>query len=246
MLANLLNYRPEKIEFVLTEAQREMYKDVLTICKGAKSPEEAIKVFNEKFNSLFPEGELAVRKYDAHEIAEIREEYCLKQENEAPMRKDELETTLERIKAMKKKAEDAYNSVLLEIADLAARVKKGTTDFALPATQTVRVALNGNFCFFAWVDDQMQLVKVEEIPEWDRNSLWSQEDWNRRAMKEVFGIEFPEIKKPASADDEDADKDDDDDDLPFPSEEEEAAEQEAAEKKPKKGGKKKGSDAQGE
>ena len=226
MLANLLNYRPEKIEFVLTEAQREMYKDVLTICNGAKNADEAIKVFNEKFNCLFPEGELATRKYDAHEIGEIREEYCLKQENEAPMRKDELETTLERIKAMKKKAEDAYNSVLLEIADLAARVKKGTTDFSLPATQTVRIALNGNFCFFSWVDGQMQLVKVEEIPEWDRNSLWSQEDWNRKAMKEVFGIEFPEIKKPASADDDD---EKDDDDLPFSSEEEAAAEQQAAE-----------------
>jgi hypothetical protein len=77
----------------------------------------------------------------------------------------------------------------------------------------------------------MQLVKVEEIPELDRNSLWSQEDWNRKAMKEMFGIEFPEIKKPASADDDD--EKDDDDDLPFPSEEEVAAEQQAAEKKGK-------------
>ena len=243
MLANLLGYRPEKIEFVLTEAQREMYKDVLVICKGAKDADEAIKVFNEKFNVLFPEGELAVRKYDSHEIQEIREEYCLKQENEAPMRKEDLETTLERIKAMKKKAEDAYNSVLLEIADLAARVKKGTTDFTLPATQTVRIALNGNFCFFAWVDGEMQLVKVTEIPDWDRNSLWSQEDWNRKAMKEVFGIDFPEVKKPITADDDDKDPDD----LPFPSEDEAEAEEKAPKGKGKKG--KKGNaaaDEQGE
>ncbi|SDO13387.1 hypothetical protein SAMN04487900_11094 [Prevotella communis] len=210
MLANLLDYRPEKIDFVLTEAQKEMFKEILVVCNGAKTSKEAIKVFEEKFNCLFPEGELATRKYDEHEIQEIREEYCLKQENEVPKRKEELETTLERIKAMKKKAEEAYNSALLEIADLAARVKKGTTDFALPATETIRVALNGNFCFFAWVDGQMQLVKVTEIPDWDRNSLWSQEDWNRRAMKEVFGIEFPEVKKPADADD-----DEGDDDLPF-------------------------------
>ena len=209
MLANLLDYRPEKIEFVLSEAQREMFKDVLVVCKGAKSRDEAVKVFQDKFNCLFPEGELAVRKYDAHEIQEIREEYCLKQENEFPKRKEELELTLERIKAMKKKAEEAYNSVLLEIEDLAARVKKGTTDFTLPATDTVRVALNGCFCFFAWVDGEMQLVKVTEIPDWDRNSLWSQEDWNRKAMKEVFGIEFPEIKKPVDVDDADNDN------LPF-------------------------------
>ena len=238
MLAHLLDYRPEKIDFVLTEAQRETFKDVLVICKGAKSSKEAIKVLEDKFNCLFPEGEVATRKYDAHEIQEIREEYCLKQENEAPMRKEELEVTLERIKAMKKKAEDAYNSVLLEIADLAARVKKGTCDFALPATETVRIALNGNFLFYSWVDGELQLTKVDEIPEWDRNSLWSQEDWNRRAMKEVFGVDFPETKKPVSAEDVDQDNGDD---MPFPSEEEAQAE----EQKPKSRGRKK-KDATGE
>lgn len=208
MLANLLNYRPEEIEFVLSEAHREMFSEILVVCNGAKSSKEAIEVFKEKFNCLFPEGEVAVRKYDNHEINEIREEYCLKQENEAPERKKYLEETLERIKAMKKNAEDAYNSILLEISDLAARVKKGTTDFVLPATETVRIALNGQFCYFSWVDGKMQLVKVEKIPDWDKNGLWSQEDWNRKAMKEVFGIDFPEVKKPVTVDDEN-------DDLPF-------------------------------
>lgn len=215
MLAHILDYRPETIEFVLTEAQQEMFKDILVICKGAKSSKEAIDVFKDKFNCIFPEGEVAVRKYDEHEISEIREEYCLKQENEAPERKKYLEETLERIKAMKKNAEEAYNSILLEISDLAARVKKGTTDFVLPATETVRIALNGQYCFFSWVDGKMQLVKVEKIPDWDKNGLWSQEDWNRRAMMDVFGIEFPEVKKPVSAEEDDAEKTDD---LPFPAE----------------------------
>lgn len=210
MLAHLVNYRPEAIEFVLSDAQKEMFKEVLEICKGAKSSKEAIKVFEDKFNCIFPEGEVATRVYDAHEIQEIREEYCLKQENEAPERKRYLEETLERIKAMKKSAEEAYNSILLEISDLAARVKKGTTDFQLPSTETVRIALNGNFLFFAWVDGKMQLAKVEKIPDWDKNSLWSQEDWNRKAMMEVFGIEFPEVKKPVTAEEETLD-----DDLPF-------------------------------
>lgn len=216
MLANLVNYRPENIEFVLTEAQREMFKDVLVICKGAKDSKEAIEVLKEKFNCLFPEGEVATREYDAYEIQEIREEYCLKQENEAPERKKYLEETLERIKAMKKAAEEAYNSIQLEIADLAARVKKGTTDFLLPPTVTARIALNGHFCFFAWVDGQMKLVKVVPIPEWDKNSLWAQEDWNRKSMMEVFGIEFPEVKKPVTADE--APENTADEDMPFPDE----------------------------
>lgn len=225
MLADLKDYRPEKIDFVLDDKVKAMFKDVLVLFKGAKDPKEAMKVFHDKFNSLFPDNEVATRNYDDHEIAMIREEYCLKEENDAPKRKEELQTTLETIKAMKKAAEEAYNSILLEISDLAARVKQGTTDFHLPPTTTVRIALNGYFLYYSWVDGEMQLCKAEPIPEWDKNTLWSQEDINRKVMKEQFGIDFPEVKKPVAVEEaEDADKDgasadkaddDDDDDLPF-------------------------------
>ena len=76
MLADLKEYRPAKIDFVLDDKVKEEFKDVMVLCKGAKSSKEVLKVFREKFNCLFPEGELATRQYDAHEIAMIREEYC--------------------------------------------------------------------------------------------------------------------------------------------------------------------------
>ena len=212
MLADLKNYRPAKIDFVLDDKAKETFKDVMVLCKGAKSSKEPLKVFKEKFNCLFPEGELATRKYDTHEIAMIREEYCLKEENDVPKRKQELQETLEAIKAMKKNAEEAYNSILLEIADLAARVKEGTTDIKLSSTETVRIALNGYFLFYSWVDGEMKLVKTQKIPDWDRGGLWSQEDVNREAMKELFGIEFPEVEKPAMNENGEQDNDDD---LPF-------------------------------
>ena len=214
MIADLKNYSPANIDFVLDDKVREEFKDVLVLCKGAKSSKEPLKVFREKFNCLFPEGELATRQYDNHEIAMIREEYCLKEENDVPKRKQELQETLEAIKAMKKNAEEAYNSILLEIADLAARVKQGTTDYKLSSTETVRVALNGYFLFYSWVDGEMKLVKAEKIPEWDKQGIWSQEDVNREAMKEVFGVVFPEVEKPINLDEED-------DDLPFGDDDEE-------------------------
>lgn len=212
MLADLKEYRPAKIDFVLDDKAKETFKDVMVICKGAKSSKEPLKVFKEKFNCLFPEGELATRQYDAHEIAMIREEYCLKEENDVPKRKQELQETLEAVKAMKKAAEEAYNSILLEIADLAARVNEGTTDFKLSSTETVRIALNGYFLFYSWVDGEMKLVKTQKIPDWDRNTLWSQEDVNREAMRELFGVEFPEVEKPAM---DECKIQEEDDDLPF-------------------------------
>lgn len=218
MLADLKDYRPQKIDFVLDDKAKETFKEVMVLFKGAKSSKEALKVFKEKFNCLFPEGELATRQYDKHEVSMIREEYCLKEENDLPKRKQELQETLEEIKAMKKAAEEAYNSILLEIADLAARVKQGTTDFKLSSTETVRIALNGYFLFYSWVDGGMRLVKAQKIPEWDRGGLWSQEDVNREAMKELFGIEFPEVEKPAKNEGE---LQTDDEDLPFGDDEDE-------------------------
>lgn len=218
MLADLKDYRPQKIDFVLDDKAKETFKEVMVLFKGAKSSKEALKVFKEKFNCLFPEGELATRQYDKHEVSMIREEYCLKEENDLPKRKQELQETLEEIKAMKKAAEEAYNSILLEIADLAARVKQGTTEFKLSSTETVRIALNGYFLFYSWVDGGMRLVKAQKIPEWDRGGLWSQEDVNREAMKELFGIEFPEVEKPAKNEGE---LQTDDEDLPFGDDEDE-------------------------
>lgn len=212
MIADLKDYRPQKIDFVLDDKAKETFKEVMVLFKGAKSSKEALKVFKEKFNCLFPEGELATRQYDKHEVSMIREEYCLKEENDLPKRKQELQETLEEIKAMKKAAEEAYNSILLEIADLAARVKQGTTDFKLSSTETVRIALNGYFLFYSWVDGEMKLVKAQRIPDWDRNTLWSQEDTNREAMNELFGVEFPEVEKPAM---DESEIQEEDDDLPF-------------------------------
>lgn len=191
MLANIKNYRPESIEFVLSAKVKDMFPNVLF--EGAENPEEIVKIVNEKFNALFPENEVAIRKMDEHEILEVREEYCLKQENDVPKRMQELADVIDTAKRMKKDAEDRYESLLQEIRNLAAMVKDGTKEFQLSSTNTARMALNGHYCFYSWVDGKFQLVKADKIPEWDKRSLWSQEDRNRQAMMELFGFELPEV-----------------------------------------------------
>ena len=199
MLANIKNYRPESIEFVLSAKVKDMFPNVLF--EGAENPEEIVKIVNEKFNALFPENEVAIRKMDEHEILEVREEYCLKQENDVPKRMQELADAIDTAKRMKKDAEDRYESLLQEIRNLAAMVKDGTKEFQLSSTNTARMALNGHYCFYSWVDGKFQLVKADKIPEWDKRSLWSQEDRNRQAMMELFGFELPEVQKPITEED---------------------------------------------
>lgn len=59
---------------------------------------------NENFNATFPESEISQRVLDAFEIDEIREEYCIKQENEVPKRERELLEAIERAKKIKSDA----------------------------------------------------------------------------------------------------------------------------------------------
>ena len=47
-----------------------------------------------------------------------------------------------------------------------------------------------------WVNGEFKLVKAEKIPDWDKRSLWAQEDRNRKAMLDLFGIEYPEVERP--------------------------------------------------
>lgn len=209
MIANIKNYRPEVIEFVLSAKAKDMFPQVLF--EGADNPEEVVKIVNEKFNALFPENEVAIRKMDEHEILETREEYCLKQENDVPKRMQELADAIETAKRMKKDAEDRYESLLQEIRNLAAMVKDGTKEFTLSSTNTARIALNGHYCFYSWVDGKFQLVKADKVPEWDKRSLWSQEDRNRQAMMELFGIELPEVEKPVTDEDEEIEEEENED-----------------------------------
>lgn len=82
MIANLRNYEPETIEFVVPDSIREKFPPVLF--QGSTNVDELIKLVNEHFNATFPESEVTQRLLDEFEISEIREEYCIKQENESP------------------------------------------------------------------------------------------------------------------------------------------------------------------
>ena len=107
MIANLRNYEPETIEFVVPDSIREKFPPVLF--QGSTNVDELIKLVNEHFNATFPESEVTQRLLDEFEISEIREEYCIKQENEVPKRERELLEAIERAKKIKLLEQRVYS-----------------------------------------------------------------------------------------------------------------------------------------
>ena len=203
MLQDIKDYRPDVIDFALSEEVKEKFADVLTLFKGAENVEEVIEKVNEYFNAEFPTGEVARRYIDDFEIANIREEYAHIVEGELPEAERAQLDAIDRAKRIKKDADDALLSVRNRIKELAARVTDGKEDFKLSNKNTFRIALNGHYLYYSWVDGEIRLVKAEKVPDWDKNKIWAQEDRNRKGMEELFGVIFPEVAKPSAEETED-------------------------------------------
>ena len=204
MKADLKNYTPKNVEYVLEDSVKELFPlalDFLSIDeskmedgKKLKNKSDIIKFIGKHFNATFPDNELVTRYLDDFEKTNIREEYCTITENDIPQRKAELEEAIEKAKKMKKDAEEAYASALLEVAKYAAEVKLGTTDIRLKSKDVFCIALAGYYLVYNWDKDKQLFVlaKGYEVP--DRTELWANEEINREAMNNLFDLTFPEVE----------------------------------------------------
>ncbi len=223
MKSDLKNYVPENIEYVLEDGVRDIFPlelDFLSLgeenlCgeKPLKTKADILKFVGKHFTATFPDNELVTRSLDDFEKKNIREEYCALEENVVPARKLELEEALEKAKKMKKDAEEAYASVLMEVAKYAAEVRQGTVDMRLKSKNVFCIALAGYYLVYNWdtTSERFQLAKAYEVP--DRSEIWANEEKNRESMKAIFGLEFPETEQPKE--DATEEKSDDENDLPF-------------------------------
>ena len=186
-MAIIKDYEPAELKFVLPEAVREQFPLKLQFEK-AESEKDILKAVNEHFNALFPENERTLRYMDDVEKSDLRG------------------NAKEEAKRIKTDAEERLSSLSKQIKDYAAKVQEGTEEKQLPATKTFRIALNGYFLYYSILNGEVVLAKADKIPSYDKSSLWAQEDKNRVAMMELFGLDFPAPEKPS---DEEFDKEHD-------------------------------------
>ena len=126
MLADIVDYRPSEVKFVLSDAVKEKFP--LTLFDDAKSFKEIEEMVNQHFVALFPDNAVTLRTLDDYEVQNIREEYCKIQEDTLPGAKLAQQEAYEEAKRMKKEADDNLLSVQMRISELAARVKQGTEE----------------------------------------------------------------------------------------------------------------------
>lgn len=169
------------------------------IFENAKSIEQVRKFLSGDFIVENPINAQATRYLCADEIADIRTKYAELLENDQPELEKALNAIEERCKAEIRDAKDRLQAVNTQIKDLVSEVRKGTTDMKLASETTIKMALQGHWLYYSWLDDKFMLCKVERIPDWNEQDLFANEETNKEAFRKVLGYEFNEDEQTATS-----------------------------------------------
>ena len=196
MKADLVDYKPQEIEYVVPEEVAELFPHELDFLgiegTSMKTKRDVLAFVNANFNCQFPQGEIAERRLDDFEVRNIREEYCFLTENDLFTKMQELEHAIEEAKRMKREAEEALNAVRRDIMAYAQQVKQGNKEIALKQKDTFVIALAGYYVVYTWDEGKQRFVLANGYEVMDSTEIFADESRNREAMLQYFGAEFPE------------------------------------------------------
>jgi hypothetical protein len=173
------NYRPAAIEFDVAH-DGSLAPETLGTFPTA---EDAAKYIGK--NLVVVNQALTVSRHmDNKEKNDLRREYSDILENILPVHAKDLsraENQLAEAKKMQKAAEELYNGTVTSAKQLAAEVKRGLVDIRLDELFTYRVTYKGRYYYYTYMDKQLKLCQIRDIPEFEKSELW-----NSMAQNEEF------------------------------------------------------------
>lgn len=195
-MKTLENYIPERIEPVIAERYSELPRQIFV---QFTSLDEIKKVIHKQFVTT-NEKITVQRKMDAAEIGVLRENYPELLEVKLPKLKNELaeimiaaESAIKEAKSSIQNAQDRVNACLTEMADIAHLVAVGTKDLTLEQPQCYCFPVCGHYLYYAWVNDQFMLVRVQKIRDIEATELFTQGEQNMEAFVKNLEINLAAI-----------------------------------------------------
>jgi hypothetical protein len=132
----------------------------------------------------------AARHMDFKEKTDLRNECTDIMENQVPVYEKGLsdaENALNDAKKKLKTAEEAYDFVISQAKSIANEVKRGLKDMELDELFTVRIAYKSRHYFFTYIDKQLKLCLIRDIPESEKAEIWNQMAGNEIFIDTNFG-----------------------------------------------------------
>lgn len=178
------DYRPANIEFDVAH-------------DGSLMPENFGNFENEQSVFKFLANMSAInqaitvnRHMDTKEKQMIRLDYAQVLEDKLPMLEKEQQRRMAELaeaKAKDKEATESVNAAVREARDLAHIVKKGVKEIRLDDKYTVRIPYYGKYYFYTYIDKQLKLCKISDIPESEKNEIFNVMGENNAFIDANFG-----------------------------------------------------------
>lgn len=188
-----LNYRPSVIEFDFAHDNSVMPSDLGSF----ENAEEAIKFLSGSF-VVFNTGLIVNRFMDHKEKTEIRKEYNELLENDLPKFERELSTAMSEFNEAKRKKDDCQemvNATMNEARGLALEVKRGTVEIRLDDLFTYRLPYKGRYYYYTYMDKQLKLCAIRDIPEYEKNDIFNAMSQNDKMVDDNFNHKDDETEK---------------------------------------------------
>lgn len=179
-----VDYRPKNIEFDV--ANSSIMPENLGEYKTA---DEAIQFIHK--NVVGINQRITVSRFmDNFEKTELRKEYQEILELKMPILEKDLQKATHEFEEAKKKLADAkelVNATTNEVKAIANDVKRGLKDIQLDDQFTWRIAFECRYFFYSYIDKQIKLAKIQDIPEHEKQDLFNVMSKNEEFFNDNFG-----------------------------------------------------------
>ncbi len=163
------DYRPAYIEFDVAES------NMPSTLGEFESIDEAHKFMGS--NVVAVNQAITVQRHMDHaEKQDVRENYREVLEDTLPRLEREhadFYSDLTEAKKKEKEAMERVNAAISEAKMLAKEAKKGLKEIRLDDLATFRVPVEGKYYFYTYMDKQLKLCAVREIPESEKTEIWN-------------------------------------------------------------------------
>jgi len=179
------NYRPKTIEFTVEKDSSNMPATFGEF----KDADEAIKFIGSNLTTI--NQAITVNRFmDNQEKSELRKEYNDILENRLPVLERDHSFATSEYNEAKKKEKNAAEMVRAsenEAKMLAKEVKEGIKSINLDDLYTFKVPYRGKHYFYTFIDNELKLCRIREIPENEKQEIWNAMAGNETFIDDHFG-----------------------------------------------------------
>ena len=180
------NYRPKNITFDVAGDETPMPETF----GDYKKHEDVLKFLGDSNMTTINQALTVSRHMDASEKKDIREQYIDVLENVLPRQEKDHSVkvqTFNEAKRAEKDANEMVNASISEAKILAKDAKRGLKEIKLDDVYTFRIPYKSRYYFYTWIDQELKLCRISEIPEHEKSEIWNAMAANEEFIDSHFG-----------------------------------------------------------